>query len=608
MKITKKLTAAILAVIMLVAVITPLEISAASSTQIYYKIDMSAAVLKSRIQQQVSSDCAVVSMATIEAYLYGATSSADKTKVYNALVSKNKDDNYAYWGNCGYVTATIDWTAVYNQLAKGYPCIIHRPATSNKSEHWAVVAGYNGSSTTLQKDKFIVVDVYHGTGGTDIYTSSAWANGTTINRMAYRKNGISITSLSGIKFAIDHPSLVHKYGTGHGVYGYVTSNVNLTEIKFTVTNAVSGATVYTKTVIPNSKSYLVYNLDSEFTFAKWPVGEYFFTVNAKTATQTNNYQKYFQIASGWPTSAPSISYSFAFNSNGGNGSLSAQTVNHGGVLSIPTATPTRSGYTFEGWNVKRTTDGKWYCSSNGWRTDADITAHGYTPKLYLPGETYGISYEWIRECMNNRGYTFYAVWKSNSVTTYTVTLTDNGNGTANIAATVPAGIASGKLVIDVSDRLSYISGSLNSVNGAVINESYSGGMLCISFSDVNAFAEGTVVFTADFRINGNSALSVNDFTAPEWNVTDGNERLSSEADGDVIKLYEKKNYKLGDANGDGYVDNIDSAMILKYDAGIIGSDSINLAAADVNGDGGVDNLDSAFVLKYDAGIISGFGR
>ena len=59
-----------------------------SSSQIFYNIDLSAAVLASRIQQQVSSDCAVVSMATVEAYLYGATSASEKTTVYNALVSK----------------------------------------------------------------------------------------------------------------------------------------------------------------------------------------------------------------------------------------------------------------------------------------------------------------------------------------------------------------------------------------------------------------------------------------------------------------------------------------------------------------------------------------
>ncbi len=68
----------------------------------------------------------------------------------------------------------------------------------------------------------------------------------------------------------------------------------------------------------------------------------------------------------------------------------------------------------------------------------------------------------------------------------------------------------------------------------------------------------------------------------------------------VNAVYEKV-VLLGDVNGDGYVDNLDAAMILKYDAGIL--DSINEATADVNGDGYTDNLDAAKILKYDAGII-----
>ena len=169
----------------------------------YYNIDMSAEVLNSRTNQQVSGDCAVVSMATVEAFMHRATSTADKKTVYNALVSKNGDNDYAYWSNCGYVSYdSINWDTVYDQLACGYPVIVHRPAVGSKAQHWAVVAGYKGSTTTLQKDKFVIVDVYHGTGGTDIYTSASWASGTTIDRMVTRKNGIAVTSLSGIKLAI----------------------------------------------------------------------------------------------------------------------------------------------------------------------------------------------------------------------------------------------------------------------------------------------------------------------------------------------------------------------------------------------------------------------
>jgi len=41
-------------------------------------------------------------------------------------------------------------------------------------------------------------------------------------------------------------------------------------------------------------------------------------------------------------------------------------------------------------------------------------------------------------------------------------------------------------------------------------------------------------------------------------------------------------------------------MILKYDAGLINDIS---DIADANGDGYIDNLDATLILKYDAGLI-----
>ena len=63
---------------------------------------------------------------------------------------------------------------------------------------------------------------------------------------------------------------------------------------------------------------------------------------------------------------------------------------------------------------------------------------------------------------------------------------------------------------------------------------------------------------------------------------------------------------LGDANNDGYINSLDAATVLKYDAFIISLDSAALTAADVNGDGSVNSLDAAMILKYDAGIIDSF--
>lgn len=407
-----------------------------SSSQIYHNIDMSAAVLASRINQQVVNDCAVVAMATVESYLYGTTSTADKDIVYNALIGKNGDNDYAYWGNCGFNDSkAIDWTEVYNQLTKGYPVIVHR------GDHWGVVAGYKGSTTTLDIEKFIIVNFYRGTGGTDIAESGKWRNGSTISKMVTRKNGIAITSLSGIKMAINHPAPVHQYGSGHGVYGYVTSNQNLTSVQVKVTNSATGANVFNKTLTPNAKSYLIYNLDSEMTFAKWAKGKYTFTVTAKTASDSRTYQYAFEIASGWPVTENLQSYVFSFNANGGTGAPASQTVYYGGTLHIPVATPTREGYTFLGWHAMRNGDQTWYSAGNGWNTEAQLAAAGYTKRLYPANTDFLINDSWLTGCMDTTGFTFYAQWQKNAVSTYTVSYNANGGSGAPASQTKTEGVA-----------------------------------------------------------------------------------------------------------------------------------------------------------------------
>ena len=60
--------------------------------------------------------------------------------------------------------------------------------------------------------------------------------------------------------------------------------------------------------------------------------------------------------------------------------------------------------------------------------------------------------------------------------------------------------------------------------------------------------------------------------------------------------------KLGDVNRDGGIDSIDSAFVLRYDAGMASLDGEQLRLADINKDGYVDGIDSAFILQHDAGI------
>lgn len=73
-----------------------------------------------------------------------------------------------------------------------------------------------------------------------------------------------------------------------------------------------------------------------------------------------------------------------------------------------------------------------------------------------------------------------------------------------------------------------------------------------------------------------------------------------------VKVLTSAKYILGDVNDDGEINNIDAAILLQYDAGIIDENATIAGAGDVNGDGEINNIDAALILKYDAGLIEEF--
>lgn len=95
-------------------------------------------------------------------------------------------------------------------------------------------------------------------------------------------------------------------------------------------------------------------------------------------------------ASGTYTVAAKAQYAVSYDANGGSGAPNAQLKWYGEKLTISSATPSRTGYTFQGWST----------SKNG-------------SVAYSPGDTYTA----------NAGLLLYAVWKAN---TYAVTYNANG--------------------------------------------------------------------------------------------------------------------------------------------------------------------------------------
>ena len=109
------------------------------------------------------SGCGISSIAMIEGYIKGYGDN-DST-CYNAVYNKNKEISpsnpvlLASYAKIGYKSISNSLKSVYDELQKGNPVLIYRtgkdPSNPKKSlNHFSVIYGYNGSTTTLEKKGF----------------------------------------------------------------------------------------------------------------------------------------------------------------------------------------------------------------------------------------------------------------------------------------------------------------------------------------------------------------------------------------------------------------------------------------------------------------------
>ena len=104
-------------------------------------------------------------------------------------------------------------------------------------------------------------------------------------------------------------------------------------------------------------------------------------------------------------------HTIAYNANGGSGSVSSTTLTAGKGFTVKDSSFSRSGYSFEGYTVKRSSDNKWFClGGKGWQSEDDIINNGYEYAIYYPGESYKMSANWLGEYTASTTFTFYAQW------------------------------------------------------------------------------------------------------------------------------------------------------------------------------------------------------
>ena len=282
-----KYTVSVLAVIVMLVVF---GVSANAESYKAIKLDVP------RVSQRPGTgDCAIASMSTVEAYCHGLPSGNYNSKAYQAVYSANGYSVSANWSKIGYQTIEgFSMKTAYDQLKTGYPIIVHR--TSN---HYSVVYGYDGNTSSLEMSGFMIVDVddsYNGKS-TAYQRLNGWIRGGRIDRMVVRLDGLAISSDS-LKINGNHPAALHEKGNSFAIHGMVISNKNITNVTVAVKSA-SGNAVQTYNAAPNSTSFALSKASGTINIPKLAVGNYVYSVTAKDssgASKTTSFS--FKVCSG----------------------------------------------------------------------------------------------------------------------------------------------------------------------------------------------------------------------------------------------------------------------------------------------------------------------
>ena len=101
---------------------------------------------------------------------------------------------------------------------------------------------------------------------------------------------------------------------------------------------------------------------------------------------------------GSSTCPSKVTYTVTFNANGGTGGPTTQTKTCGQTLTLTTSKPTRSGYTFLGWNTNSGGTGTTYASGGSYTGNAGITLYAqWKQSCVLPIFTYTGSYQLVKD-------------------------------------------------------------------------------------------------------------------------------------------------------------------------------------------------------------------
>ena len=271
--------------------------------------------------------------------------------VYSLTLSKNSGVSRIYYreGTSGSYTSSSSTVSI-NNITSGTKYYYYGTAYSGYEMNSCTSSSPCSVTVTSNVSRTLYASATSTEDDTYMFTLS---RGTGVDKMYYRKGSSgSYTQTSGYSVLITSID----YGTTYYYYGTASSGYTMDSCTSSSPCSVRITSDITRTLSASSSS------------------------------------------SGGSSSGGSSTktYTVNYNANGGSGAPSSQTKYEGTNLTLSSTIPTRSGYTFKGWN----------------------TSSSATSVQYYSGDTYTA----------NASVTLYAVWEANSSSTKTYTITYHANG------------------------------------------------------------------------------------------------------------------------------------------------------------------------------------
>ncbi len=227
----KKLTALLLALVTIIAVVVPTALTASAATAINLSVPFFC--------QRSANVCVNACLSMVEAYDHGYGQNNDY--VYETVMEYNPN---AYFGtNLGYTLIDCNLQTVYNQLAAKKPVIIQRKNKSTEKTHFCVVYAYQPTSTSLQACDFKVLNPYLsstagavvGPGTVGYKDMEEWLSGCTwVNARVKTSNKIPVVDSGTAKYSFSYNANGGS-GTISGSSVYFGQKVNIAANAFTKT-------------------------------------------------------------------------------------------------------------------------------------------------------------------------------------------------------------------------------------------------------------------------------------------------------------------------------------------------------------------------------------